>query len=424
MSLRSPSKYSILAGLFLLGSVALAIAVAFSLTSVMDWLTPANTFTVRFKMSEGAPGIKPDSQVTLGGQKVGTVTSVGFDETNIHVLVGVRVSAAYPIYSNAVLGLERPLLGSQSWINISSVGSGDAKLASGAIIDGKPAGGMLAQFGLSQDDVRKLLSTTQDTISDINALVEANRSKIDGIFEDVSVIAKSTRERWPKWVDQFDVTFTNVADFSKQLGPMAGNFNGKVDEFGKLLGNVNTVIDENRSNIHQTTSDAAAIASDLRNQTVPSVNAIAKNVEAWCATELPELRRSVGNLRLMTEQAKRAIVEIRAQPWRLFFQPTKKELETDVLFWAANAYADAVSDLRAASEGMQQTLALANAAKPGTGPSEELLQAQYKLLQDSMQMYKKAEQDLLDVLILRSGNKPSGPAQPAAPAPGASKPGK
>ncbi|MBX3379878.1 MAG: MCE family protein [Phycisphaeraceae bacterium] len=421
MSLRSPSKYSILAGVFLLGSVALAIAVAFSLTSVLDWLTPANKFTVRFKMTEGAPGIKPDSQVTLGGQKVGTVTTVGFDETTTHVLVGVRVSAAYPIFPNAVLGLERPLLGSQSWINISSVGSGDTKLASGGIIDGKPAGGMLAQFGLSQDDVRKLLDLTQDTISDINQLVEANRSKIDGIFDNVETITKSTREHWPKWVDQFDVTFANVSDFSKQLGPMAGNFNGKVDEFGKLLGNVNTVIDENRSNIQQTTSDAAAIAANVRNKTIPSVDNIVQSVEAWCATELPELRRSVGNLRLATEQAKRAIVEIRAQPWRLFFQPSKKELETDVLFWAANAYADAVSDLRAASEGMQQTLALANAAKPGTGPSEALLQAQFKLLQDSMEIYKKAEQDLLDVLIMQTGNKPSGPAKPA---PGAAKPTK
>jgi ABC-type transporter Mla subunit MlaD len=413
MSLRSPSKYTILAGLFLLGSVALAIAVAFSLTNVLDRLIPSNKFTIRFPMSSGAPGLKPDSQVTLGGQKIGSVTSVGFDESASYVLVGVRVASAYPIYPNAVVGLERPLLGSQSWINISSVGAGDARLAQGAVIDGRAAGGFLAQFGLTQEDVRKLLDSTQATVTNLNELIAANRPKIDGIVDDVGTITRSARERWPKWSEQFDVTFTNVADFSKQLGPMAGNFNGKVDEFGKLLGNVNAVIDENKPNIKQITTDASAIASDFRTKTMPSVDNIAKSVEAWCATELPELRRSVANLRLMTDQAKRAVVEIRAQPWRLFFQPSKKELETDVLFWAANAYADAVSDLRSASEGMQQTVALANKSGSGTGPSAALLEAQYKLLQDSMQVYKKAEQDLLDVLIMRTGAKPSGPAQPA-----------
>jgi len=416
MSLRSPSKYTILAGLFLLGSVALAIAVAFSLTNILDRLVPSNKFTIRFSMAAGAPGLKPDSQVTLGGQKIGTVTSVGFDETATHVLVGVRVAAAYPVYPNAIVGLERPLLGSQSWINISSVGSGDAKLANGAIIDGRAAGGFLAQFGLTQEDVRKLLDSTQATVTNLNELIAANRPKIDGIVDDVGSITKSTRERWPKWMNQFDVTANNVTDFSGKLGPMADNFNIKVDNFGKLLDNVNSVIDENKPNIKQITTDASTIASDFRTKTMPSVDNIAKSIETWCATELPELKRSVANLRLTTEQAKRAIVEIRAQPWRLFFQPSKKELETDVLFWAANAYADAVSDLRSATEGMQQTIVLAKDATPGTGPSAALLEAQYKLLQDSMQMYKKAEQDLLDVLILRTGSKASGPAQPAAPA--------
>lgn len=417
MSLRSPSRYTVLAGLFLLGSVALAIVIAFSLTNVLERFRPSKQFTVRFKMNEGAPGLKPDSQVTLGGQKIGSVTSVGFDDDALHVLVGVRIGSQYPLFSNAIIGLERPLLGSQSWINISNVGSGGTALAAGSTIDGRPAGGFLSQFGLTQDDVRKLLDSTQDTIADLNELINANRAKIDGIFDDVQTITKSTRERWPDWTSKFDLTLTNVSNFSKDLSPLASNFNSKVENFGKLLGNVNEVIEENRGNIHSITSDAKDIASTLKTQTVPSVDNITKSIEGWCATELPELRRSVANLRLMTDQAKRAVVEIRAQPWRLFFQPSKKELETDVLFWAANAYADAVSDLRSATEGMQHTLALANSAKGGAGPTPDMLNAQYKLLEDSMESYKKAEQDLLDVLILRSGGKtqPSGPAKPEAP---------
>lgn len=415
--MRNPSRYTVLVGLFLLGSVALAIAIAFSLSNGLEWFQATNAFQVRFPIAEGTPGLKPDSAVTLGGQRIGKVTKLEFDATQTHVLVDVRVDAQHPISSDAIISLERPLLGSQSWINISSIGSAGKPLKKGDVIDARRAGGgFLAQLGLTQEDVKKLISSSQDTITNLNELIIANRPKIDGIVNDIAGITHPTSERWPKMLDQFDGTITNVSEFSKTLGPLSTNFNGKIDEFGKLLGNVNTVIDENRGNIQQITTDARAIAGDLRNTTVPSINNIAHSFEAWCATELPELRRSVANLRIITDQSKRAITEIRAQPWRLFFQPSKKELETDVLFWAANAYADAVSDLRSASEGMQNTIALSNAAKPGTGPSTQLLENQYKLLQDSMQDYKKAEQDLLDVLILRAGQQPSGAKPPAEPA--------
>ena len=303
MSLRSPSRYTVLAGLFLLGSVALAIAISFWLANGIEFFKDTYTFTVRFPLTQNTQGLKPDSPVNLGGQKIGKVDNISFDPTQRYVLARVRLDATHPVFPDAVITLEKPLLGSQALINISSVGTtgtaSDPKkpLTSADFIDAGQSPGMLAQFGLSPDDIKKLLASTQETVSNINELIKSNRPKIDAIFDEVHSITRPTAERWPEWMKQFDNTFTNVSNFSNDLAPLARNFNDKVDNFGKLLGNVNSVIEENRDNIRQITSDGRAITSDIRSTTLPAVNNIVQGIEAWCATELPELRRSVANRR-------------------------------------------------------------------------------------------------------------------------------
>jgi len=67
--------------------------------------------------------------------------------------------------------------------------------------------------------------------------------------------------------------------------------------------------------------------------------------------ETPGIRHTLANLRLMSDQLKLTAVEVRSQPWRLLHSPTTKEMSSQVLYDARAAYAEAASDLRAASEG-------------------------------------------------------------------------
>lgn len=442
MALRTPSRYTVLAGLFLLGSVALAIVLSFVLSGGIDF-SPRQSFSVRFSLENGAPGLRPGSFVTLGGQRIGEVASIEFREggvaraenskdngenpLDVGVIVGVRVRSPVTLRRDAVVSLERPLLGSASTLNISSVGSTGAKaLQEGETIAGGMAPpGFLAQAGLGPKRVGAVGQAIDDlaaTISNIKKLVEDNGPRVDTIVQDVGSVTKSTRESWPKWSGDVDTTLTNVRAFSDRLGPMADNFNGKVDEFGKLVGNVNSVVDENRQNVKDMISDARTLVSDLRTKSMPTLDEVLTNsrdatssfrdlgrdLNAWAASQLPELRRTVANLRVISDQGRRAVGEIRAQPWRLFFQPEKKELEADVLFRAANAYADAVADMRSAAESMQNTLALSREAKPGTAPPPEVVSEQLRFLQESMSQFRQAENDLLDVMILQSGRGRTG----------------
>ena len=102
--------------------------------------------------------------------------------------------------------------------------------------------------------------------------------------------------------------------------------------------------------------------------------------------ETPSIRRTLANLRLMSDQLKLTAVEVRSQPWRLLHQPTNKELSSQVLYDATRAYAEAASDLRAASEALE--------ASSGQ-PSQEVVDA----LTQAVTKYKAAEQALMDKLI-------------------------
>ncbi len=435
MSLRSPSRYSVLAGLFLLGSVALAIAIAFSLSGGLEMLSPAQTFAIRFPMSEGAPGVKKGSSVTLGGQQVGKVVRVAFDDHANNVLVWVRVSKTTPIYPGAIINLEKPLLGSQSTINIAYAGepgSKGAKDGSGGSnkgvvdplsessepINARQGAGLLAQFGITPEEVKGALTDARKAINEVRDLVEKNKDKVNQLVDDLAGMVHSAHESWPKWSDDLGVTLANARKFSDDLGPIGADAREGVKDARAFISNLNGVVDDNRA-------DVRAIVSDFRTVTMPTLNDALVNAKSftgtastWAATAFPDLHRTVGNIRVASDQAKRAISEIRAQPWRVFFAPSKKELETDVMYWAANAYADAVSDLRSATDGMQNVIDLSKNAPPGTAPNPELVAAQLRLLQQSTENLKRAEQDLLDVLKQRAAGASEQVKTPAAPATG------
>ena len=58
----------------------------------------------------------------------GRVTGVEFDPATENVLVAIRIAAEHKLYTNAMIALDRPLLGSQSTINISGIGTPDKGL--------------------------------------------------------------------------------------------------------------------------------------------------------------------------------------------------------------------------------------------------------------------------------------------------------
>ena len=103
----------------------------------------------------------------------------------------------------------------------------------------------------------------------------------------------------------------------------------------------------------------------------------------------------MANLRLMSDNLKLTAVEVRSQPWRALYRPTNKELSTQSLYDATRAFAEAASDVRAASETIES---LAAGATTRTDDGRRIDEAGLALT-EAMQRYRDAEQALLDILI-------------------------
>ena len=100
------ARNNVIAGVFVLLGVALAVWVSF-LLSDRSAFQSTTTFAVRFPLDTGAAGLKRGSEVLLGGQPVGRVLAVDFarnpDSTPAHVDVEVEVRDDLPLFTTPAL---------------------------------------------------------------------------------------------------------------------------------------------------------------------------------------------------------------------------------------------------------------------------------------------------------------------------------
>ena len=202
------TRDNILAGLFVVFGLALAVFVSFML-SEHKGLGPTRTIVVRFPLEMGAPGIKPGSFVNLGGQKIGRVTSIATHPAqgaSQAVDVRIEIPAGLELYPDAVVSLDRPLLGTLSSINISHVGTADngaPPLADGSTITGglaPPA--FLAQAGIGPkqiEDVRAIIRTLDESTSRLSSLVQTVSPQAEEGIADARQLISDLRARFDVW---------------------------------------------------------------------------------------------------------------------------------------------------------------------------------------------------------------------------------
>jgi hypothetical protein len=104
----------------------------------------------------------------------------------------------------------------------------------------------------------------------------------------------------------------------------------------------------------------------------------------------------MANFRLASDQLKLTMMEVRRAPWRLLYRPDTKELQYELLYDSARAYATAVSDLRAATESLEAAQA-AGGARPATeGATIDELIDQVRRALDA---YRLTEEKFVNLLL-------------------------
>lgn len=425
---RGSSRNNVLAGVFIVASLVLAVVMAFTLASISG-LGPTTPYKVRFSVQDGAVGLKKGSDVQLGGQLVGKVTKVelakapGPDGTMNPegIDVSVELLKDLVLYKDAKFSLERPLLGSLTTINIWSVGDASGKagrLEPGQTIKGGLAPpSFLAQAGIGPDVINKIpemISDARDTLHNFKELTETNRPKIDETVENIRQVSAEVRGKAGDWTKAGDRIVANAENFSQRLGPWMDKADGAVADAKAFSEGLDKALSDNRPKIDQIIGNAAEVTERFKTQTMDRVDAavaagkdaleefrtLAMNVGGLVTEEKPNIEKMLANARLATDQLKLAMVEIRAQPWRLLYRPSKKETEQELLYDSARAYATAVSDLRATSESLSAVL---EAAHSGASPEQaKEIEALRTRLREKFQKYDQVERDLLDRMIKES----------------------
>ena len=78
---RAQKRNNVLAGLFLVSALLLAVVMSFWIEDGLDrlpFVNPKSTYAVRFTLGDGVAGLQPGSPVTLGGKEIGSVESIEY----------------------------------------------------------------------------------------------------------------------------------------------------------------------------------------------------------------------------------------------------------------------------------------------------------------------------------------------------------
>src|SRR3954466_1064730 len=211
MPLRTGTRNNVVAGLFVIASAILAVVISIIVSGAQKRLIPTNRYIIRFSLEQGAPGIKKGTIVSLGGQEVGRVTDVRKvpDPNGVPIAMDIHVAirSDVKLYEDAWAFLERPLLGTNSTLNIASAGTGQLPagkqfqgarpiLEPGELLDGRVAPpSFLTQAGYGPEQIHQvqnmILQASQvvERIDRISAKFETevnpNLTKFSSIVEDI-----------------------------------------------------------------------------------------------------------------------------------------------------------------------------------------------------------------------------------------------
>ncbi len=434
MAARS-SRNNIIAGGFVLASIALAVAVVIALAGGSTLLQSTRSYIVRFPLEIGAGGVEAGSIVLLGGQPVGKVTDWSFLETPaggadrpIAIDVVCEVRADLTIYEDAVVELVVPLLGVGTKVNIVSPGTGlgiaapqggNPVLEEDEVLTGQEGmAPFLRQAGYGKDQreqVQRIIAQVEETTAKLNRIVSKVEGEVDptteqvkGIVSDVRAVTKDVAERWPGWAERVDHTLTSAQDFIDAFKPFAEQAR---TGYQSVIDRMTAAIDYNRPSFDETIENARQLAHKANTEgwvqvqealtagqsSLEAFRDSAERVSSLLKEQTPEIRTIMANARLASDQLKLTTTEVRAAPWKLLGGPTgTKELENEALFDAARSYALAASDLKAAAASLE---ALSDPKGAGPGAIDRASAAELaKQLEAAFAKYQEAEARFLERL--------------------------
>ena len=434
MSVASHSANNVKAGVFVLVSLAIGLAVIFILGDLWNKLfgLPETTYRVSFTVRDGVGRLQEGSVVRVGGLNVGSVEGVSLDH-NQDPLLGVDVVFSLPsdlaLYSNAEAMVQSGLISSDSMLAISSVGWDEShrpdgargaagmRLASGDLLVGTPAGGMLgAMLG---PEASQNLASTLDSIAEVT-----ERLRVDGALLQW-VLGQTAAGDMQKSLVNLEGLMARIRlDWEGQDGQ--GGWSKEItavmasaETLGNIIDVVDSFVNENEANFQSIVNNANATMYEIESTAVPKLTEMLTSgdeaiddarrslaeIEAHMPLWTDRIGTLLADLNLAAQQLDLLMQEVRNAPWRLLYQPSEQAVSNELLYEASRNFLFGAADLKAASASLDR-LMKAHDGVPGTDDRD--FQIMRDNLMKSVQRYERAQKQLADIL---QGNT----ASPTAP---------
>ncbi|MDZ4829900.1 MAG: hypothetical protein SGJ09_06835 [Phycisphaerae bacterium] len=417
------SKNNARAGLFVVGSVVLALAVFITLQKLS--FTATHPYQVRFTVESGVGGLSRGSEVRIGGLKRGEVLAIvpSIEGGALNRLdVDVVIDASITLYTNARVVRVAPLLGSGAWLNFVSVGGPDelseegppkpvVRLGANEALDAFEAPGLLTTIvgSRSAHQIVSIIDRTAEFSKVLPEIPGDYRSKVVPAIDAASTTLVQLRDDYGRWRGTVDETLVAATNAAKNLedGARAAT---------EFVANANATLAENRprlantlTNLESASATAKQAVEDVRTTTLPQVSktlgegerslselaTLIDRVDAEVSTSLPQVRSFMADARTAAQQLKLATIEVRRSPWRLLYRPTTDVLAHEQLYESTRTFALATGDLRAASDGIAELLK----TRPDLMDADPALRARLQQsLVDALTKYEEAQRRLYGVL--------------------------
>jgi phospholipid/cholesterol/gamma-HCH transport system substrate-binding protein len=395
------------AGLFIIISFAVAIALFFGITGSSLFTGKHLRYTVAFDLTEDVGGLDAGADVRIGGLKVGTVKSVRLDNSPAgqRVVAVFSVPEQYALRQGTSVGVQSGLTGMVN-LNISSLGTGTA-ISEADAIDGTGAALTLAIEG-----ARDIAPEIRQTLADL-------RPRINSVMDDVK---QQTIPRLNASLDQFKTTAANadttILKARDKIDPVVDRYNGvadsartALDHFGAIFGDTKTDFRTTMTNLASATTsvkDKLPVLLDKVGSTLDNVNdtvvktrdaltglseittntknatASVRSILAGNRTRIDEIIRNVNST---SQNLSAASGEIRRSPWRLLYTPKPGEVANQNLYDAARQFSEGSIRLHDAATAVRDA-----ATDPNADPAQ--LKKLFDDLNGSFEQYKKVESEL------------------------------
>lgn len=416
------NRSALRAGILMLGSLALIVAVVVGIKG-LSWLSEhTKTYFVAFELKTNIGGLRVGDEVRVGGFKVGEVKHIALHKDDdpkhppYYILIAFSVPEKYSIREDAKIRIDGTLTGT-SWLNFEDIGKGSPLKEKEPLVGGpsttsellaKVAGMAPEVQGLLADIRTKTLPQINDTLADVRtktvplvnttlgkfgdtadsfkktgdnatALTADLRASYKPVIEKYNAVAdkavammESIRALFGDTTPDFRTTMANLRQSTEALKSALPGIMAKVDG---ILVKVDTAVD----GVNKTMVDVQA--------TMSSAKDLAAGAKAVVVGNKTKLDTMIASLKTTGDNLKAATAEVRRSPWRLLYKPAPNEMGNLNLYDAAREFADGANSLN------ETAGALRDAIKNNQSSPEEL-KALVDKLDKSMGNFKQVEEKL------------------------------